>query len=215
MLIRTVVASLLEANVYLLSADDGATVIVDPGKDARGAVDELVAAHGLRPVAVLITHGHADHTWDAASLSAAYGIPVHIARPDAYRLADPLGSLGALGRDLAALAGAPDGPSRPGDVVAFGPDGPDLAGITALAAPGHTEGSTVYLVDTPEGPVALTGDVLFAGSIGRLDLPGGDEAAMAATLRRLATLDPATVVLAGHGPASTIAIELATNPFLR
>jgi len=117
------------------------------------------------------------------------------------------------------MAGRPAGPPVPSRVESFGA-GTDVPGVVvgrirALHAPGHTEGSTVYLVgEAGTETVALTGDVLFAGTIGRCDLPGGDERAMATTLRRLAVLDPGTRVLPGHGPASTIGDELATNPYL-
>ncbi|NLE70762.1 MAG: MBL fold metallo-hydrolase [Actinomycetales bacterium] len=219
MLIRTVVAPLLGTNCYLVP-DGDRCVVVDPGGGAAEAIRREVAAAGLVPTAVLVTHGHVDHTWAAAEVSDAYGIPVLVHEADAYRLADPVGSLGPLGRQLAAMAGDPAGPPAPSRLEPFAtPPGEPavvVGNLRALHAPGHTEGSTVYLLDGPDGaPVALTGDVLFAGSIGRCDLPGGDEVAMAATLRRLAALDPATAVLPGHGPRSTIGDELATNPYLR
>lgn len=222
MLIRTVVAPLLGTVCYVV-ADGDACVVVDPG---AGVVDEVrgaVRQAGGTPTAVLLTHGHLDHTWSAAELSDEYGIPVLVHEDDAYRLADPVGTLGPLGSQLVASLGVQAGPPVPGRVETFraghlpAPLRPlGTGGLRALHAPGHTEGSTVYLLVSPDGtPVALTGDVLFAGTIGRCDLPGGDEAAMAATLRRLATLDPATEVLPGHGPATTLGAELAANPFLR
>lgn len=214
MLIRTVVAPLLETNCYLVEAD-GALWVVDPGAGAAEQVDAVVAAEGLVPAGVLLTHGHLDHTWDAAQVADRYGIPVHVHADDAYRLADPVNSLGPVGAAIAAMAGAPEGPPSPERVVPFGSEGPLGVPVRALHAPGHTEGSTVYLLDAEDGPVALTGDVLFAGSVGRTDFPGSDPAAMATSLRRLTTLDPATRVLPGHGPATTVAAELAHNPYLR
>ena len=216
MLIRTVAAPLLGASCHVVPDGDGC-VVVDPGAGVAGKVREAVAAAGLTPQAILLTHGHLDHTWDAAELSDEWGVPVLVHEADAYRLADPLGSLGPLGPQLAAMAGAPAGPPVPSRLEAFraDADAPSVVvgGVRALHAPGHTQGSTVYLVDGAE-PIALTGDVLFAGTIGRCDLPGGDERAMSATLRRLARLDVATRVLPGHGPWSTIGDELATNPYL-
>lgn len=214
MLIRTVVAPLLDTNCHLIEAD-GDLWVVDPGAGAAEQVDAAVAATGLVPVGVLLTHGHLDHTWDAARVSDMYAIPVHVHVDDAYRLADPVRSLGPVGAAIATMAGVADGPPCPSRVVTFGTDGPPGAPVAVLHAPGHTEGSTVYLLDADDGPVALTGDVLFAGAIGRTDFPGSDAAAMTRSLRRLAALDPATRVLPGHGPATTIAAELVRNPYLR
>ena len=144
---------------------------------------------------------------------------------DEYRLDAPFATLGPLGPQLGAMSGLAE-PLRPARVETFsaGPDGTaalrlgsERAGwieLTALHVPGHTQGSTVYLVDAP-APTALTGDVLFAGTIGRTDLPGGDQRSMMISLTRLARLAPGTIVVPGHGPSSTIADELATNPYLR
>lgn len=229
MRIRTLVAPLLGTNCYLVSDPSGRCLVVDPGGAVLEPVRAAVGAEGLSPVAVVITHGHLDHTWDAAAVARAFGIPVLIHADDEFRLDDPLGTLGPLGDQLAAMAGAVTGPPRPEHVETFdtgadgvaplvvsGFGGSAAATLTALHAPGHTEGSTVFVMTREGEPdVALTGDVLFAGTIGRTDLPGGDAIAMEATLRRLARLDPDTDVLPGHGPASTIAAELAGNPYLR
>jgi glyoxylase-like metal-dependent hydrolase (beta-lactamase superfamily II) len=218
-LIRTVAAPLLGTNCHVVPDGDGC-VVVDPGAGVATEVRMLVAGTGRAPRAVLLTHGHLDHSWSAAELSDEWRVPVLVHQDDAYRLTDPVGSLGPLGAQLAAMAGDPRGPSVPARIETFTADRDVacalLGDVRALHAPGHTEGSTVYLVGG-EGAagVALTGDVLFAGTVGRCDLPGGDERAMAATLRLLAALDPATRVLPGHGPATTIGDELATNPHLR
>ncbi len=204
-------------------------VVVDAGagvaRDARAAAD----ARGLVVHAVLLTHGHADHAWDAA----AFGVPVHLHRADAYRLADPFGTLGPLGHapggegalaQVLRQAGIDPASYRaPEQVVPFGgPAGPEgrspdevltFGTLTLVArhAPGHTEGSTIYLA----GDAAFTGDVLFSGTIGRTDLPGGDDLVMARTLRDVVVRLPAgTRVLPGHGRATTMAVELHHNPFL-
>lgn len=218
MLIRTVAAPLLGTNCHLVPDGDGC-VVVDPGAGVAAQVREAVASAGLTPHAILLTHGHLDHTWCAAELSEEWAVPVLVHEDDAYRLADPVGSLGPLGTQLAAMAGRPAGPAVPARVETFRADaevpGLVVGQVRALHAPGHTEGSTVYLVEGDGAEtIALTGDVLFAGTIGRCDLPGGDESAMAATLARLARLDVATRVLPGHGPWTTIGDELATNPYL-
>lgn len=219
MLVRTVVAPLLGTNCHLVP-DGSRCVVVDPGGGVADVLREALHAAGLTPSAVLLTHGHVDHTWTAAELSDEHRIPVLVHEADAYRLADPLGTLGPLGRQLGAMLGEPDGPPVPSRLEPFragtGEPTAVVGPVRAVHAPGHTEGSTVFLLPGgDDGAIALTGDVLFAGSIGRCDLPGGNEVAMAGTLRRLAALDPATHVLPGHGPASTIAAELAGNPFLR
>ena len=213
MLIRTVVAPLLAANCHLV-VDEDRLWVVDPGAGAASQVRRIVEADGLRPMGILVTHGHLDHTWDAAELSDHYEVDVHVHRADAYRLTDPVRSLGPMGIAVAAAAGVPDGPPVPARIVTFDDAGPVGAPLTAVPSPGHTEGSTVYLLEAGGRPVALTGDVLFAGSIGRTDFPGSDPARMAESLARLTALDPATRVLPGHGPSTTIGAEIAGNPFL-
>lgn len=188
--------------------------VVDPGAGAAPQVAAVVAAGGAAVSGILLTHGHLDHTWDAAELSDRYRVAVHVHAADAYRLHDPVGSLGPVGTAVAAMAGVPDGPPTPARIEVFGASGAVGIPFTVLHSPGHTEGSTVYLVDADDGAAALTGDVLFAGSVGRTDFPGSDPALMTTSLARLASLDPTTRVLPGHGPATTIAAELATNPFL-
>ncbi len=212
MLIRTVVAPLLATNCHLV-VDGDLVWVVDPGAGAADQVDAVVRDGRLAVAGILLTHGHLDHTWDAAELSDRHEVPVHVHADDAYRLADPLGSLGPTGAAIAAMAGQHAGPPAPARLETFLSAVP--APVTVLHSPGHTEGSTVYLLDDDAGPVALTGDVLFAGSVGRTDFPGGDPDLMATSLARLATLDPRTRVLSGHGPASTIGTELARNPYLR
>lgn len=236
MRLHTVVAPVFAARCTVLAADDGACVVVDPGAGAAPQVRALVRQHGLTPHAVLVTHGHADHTWDAPALSRDLDVPVVLHAADAYRLQDPFGTLGVLdprhdpagplAQALRAAGVDLHDWRAPHRVEPFGTaDGTrtpdvelDLGGVRVVArhAPGHTEGSTLYLVDVGEPhPVVLAGDVLFAGSIGRTDLPGGDDATMATTLREVvARLPQGSTVLPGHGPATDVATELATNPWL-
>lgn len=261
MYVLTAVAPLFAANCYVVVADDGVScVVVDVGAGIAGRVRDVVAERGLCPVAVLATHGHVDHTWGAAEVSRSFGVALHVHAADAYRLADPFGTLGLgdgsggpLAQALGAVGLPPSGYEVPARIETFGSDAGadpgrvpeaqslDLGGLlfagaalAVLHAPGHTQGASVFLIDGAPGRgsvlafapgeeslaggatrTALTGDVLFAGSIGRTDLPGGDDAAMARTLRHLtAALDPGTLVLAGHGPATRMDVELRRNPYL-
>lgn len=225
-------APVFGACCYLVAADDGTCVVVDPGGGVADDVALAVVEHGLRIAGVVATHGHADHVWDAGRVAAAAGVPLRLHERDAYRIADPLGTTDGGGRGVAdslvaalranGLApddfeagevepfGAGDGPRTPDVELTFG-----SVTLTARHAPGHTEGSTLYLLAMGDERVAFTGDVLFAGTIGRTDLPGGDSAAMTATLREVvAALPPGTHVMPGHGPASRMDAELATNPYL-
>lgn len=232
----TVVAPVFGANCYVLAADDRTCVIVDPGGGAAAGVRRAVEENGLVPVAVLATHGHVDHTWDAGELTEEYGIPLRLHRADAYRLADPFGTLGLgsahdpagpLAQSLAAVGVSPADYRAPARVEPFGAEpGQDgrsadevleLGGLRLVArhAPGHTEGATLYLLDVLPAPVAFTGDVLFSGTVGRTDLPGGDDQVMARTLREVVRALPGdTVVLPGHGPGTTMDDELGRNPYL-
>jgi glyoxylase-like metal-dependent hydrolase (beta-lactamase superfamily II) len=236
MQVITVVAPVFGARCSILVHDDGSCVVIDAGAGVADDVLELVTTRRLRPLAILATHGHVDHTWDAARLSEALDVPVVLHAADAYRLADPFGTLGVLGHAVhdptgplaQALAAAGVDPTTyraPARVETFGAAADPRSAdetlelgslrIVARHAPGHTEGSTLYLVEADDDRLAFTGDVLFAGTIGRTDLPGGDQAAMDLTLREVvATLPADTVVVPGHGPTSTIASEVAHNPFL-
>jgi hydroxyacylglutathione hydrolase len=221
-LLRTIEAPLLGATCNLLVDGSGHVAVVDAGGGVAGRVLRLVEERGWVPAAVLATHGHVDHTWDAGTLCRAWDVPLHVHEADAYRLADPFGTLGPLGpqlRDMAGLAAPVDPPRVATFALAPGETAPLDLGldetVEALHLPGHTEGSTAYLVDVEDASTVLTGDVLFAGTIGRTDLPGGDDAAMAESLRRLAALPEPTEVVPGHGPRSTIGAELRTNPYLR
>ncbi|QAY71119.1 MBL fold metallo-hydrolase [Xylanimonas protaetiae] len=231
MQVHLVVAPVFATNCCVVvdgAGDRGAdAVVVDAGAGVAATVQELVAERGWTVRAVLATHGHVDHTWDAAALCAAFGVPLRIHAADAYRLADPFGTLGltrggvsdALRQALAGLGLRAEDYRAPADVVPFDAAGDDGAGtlvagalrLRAIPAPGHTEGATLYQADG----VLLAGDVLFAGGIGRTDLPGGDDAAMRATLRDVVgALDPALDVVPGHGPTTTVEREMATNPYL-
>lgn len=235
-------AQAFATNCYILATASGQEcVIVDPGIGVVDQLDAVLREHRLKPAAVLLTHGHLDHVYSVTPVCGARDVPAYIHRDDRYRLEDPVATLDPT---LVAMFEQQFGQAATWaepDEIAVLADGASLA-IAGLDlrvdhAPGHTEGSVMFRLPGEDGPLApgapdvisgdlrrasagsplcLSGDVLFAGSIGRTDLPGGDHAAM---LRSLATkvlpLADETHVLPGHGPATTIGQERSSNPFLQ
>ena len=234
MLVTSVEADAFGTNCFIVAAGAGEPcIVVDPGIGVVTRLDEVLAEHRLDPVAVLLTHGHLDHTFSVAPVCGARGITAYIHPADRELLAHPEK---ALSSDLDALFGGRLRFTEPDDVTELPDRGPiHVAGleITIDHAPGHTRGSVLFrlpgsasaILDVPgarpgrgiELPdVCLAGDVLFAGSIGRTDLPGGSMAEMMVSLRdRILPLADETLVLPGHGPATTIGRERAGNPYLR
>jgi hydroxyacylglutathione hydrolase len=209
-------------NCYVVATAPGEQcVVVDPGIGVIDRLDALLAEHRLHPVAVLLTHGHLDHTFSVAPVCGARGITAYVHPEDRELLADP-GK--ALSMDLTQLFGGRLPYAEPDDVAEL-TDGVtlELAGleITVDHAPGHTRGSVLFRMPGADSEwdaeqICFSGDVLFAGSIGRTDLPGGSMPDMIASLRdKILPLADDTVVLPGHGPATTIGRERATNPYLR
>jgi hydroxyacylglutathione hydrolase len=213
-------AAAFATNCFVVATAPGEEcVIVDPGVGIDADLDAVLREHRLHPVAVLLTHGHIDHTFSVTPVCGAHGITAYIHPEDRELLADPAKGFGPGAIDM---FGGRLSWTEPDDVAPL-LDGAtvDLAGlrITIDHAPGHTRGSVMFGLpgDAGTDPVTLlSGDVLFAGSIGRTDLPGGDYPTM---LRSLATkvlpLADDTVVLPGHGPTTTIGRERAANPFLQ
>lgn len=209
-----------EANCYLVGATDShECVVVDAGMDATAVVERLLGECGRTPVAVLATHGHLDHVADAHTVADAYGIPVWIHPADRHLLSDPASGLSAdAGAVVAALYGSETLP-EPAQVREWADaDWYGFAGLrwTVLHAPGHTPGSVLLHASDGRDSLLLSGDVLFAGSIGRTDLPGGSMPEMAASLRDVVlTLPYDLAVLPGHGRTTSIGRECATNPYLQ
>ena len=214
MLIAGFPAGAFATNCYVVASGPGEEcLIVDPGQDAEPGVTEVIAEHRLRPVAVLATHGHVDHIWSVAPVCGARGIPAYIHPADRALLSDPArGFPLAVGQQL--FRGLTF--TEPDDVVELA-DGMTLrlAGVELVVdhAPGHTPGSVTFREAREQ--VLFSGDLLFAGSIGRTDLPGGDYPAILDSLARVClALPDHTHVLPGHGPQTTIGAERAANPFL-
>jgi glyoxylase-like metal-dependent hydrolase (beta-lactamase superfamily II) len=208
-------------NCYVVATAPGAEcVVVDPGKDASGGVAEVVREHGLKPVAVLVTHGHIDHMWCVAPVAGSYDATAYIHPDDRHLLTDPMAGMSAETAGM--LLGGKYEFAEPDEVSEIG-DGADLelAGLSFHVdhTPGHTPGSITFRTpydDAAEiSQVMFSGDLLFAGSIGRTDLPGGDHAVMLQSLAtKVLTLPDDIAVLPGHGEQTSIAQERATNPFL-
>jgi len=228
-------AGAFAANCYVVASGPGEQcVIIDPGQDAERGIEDILAEHRLRPAAVLLTHGHIDHIWSVAPVCDAKGIPAYIHPADRALLSDPAKgfSLG-IGQEL--FGGLkftePDDVKELADATTL-----SLVGLEIIVnhAPGHTEGSVTFRLplETPAAaagaPITahgkskmdgagllFSGDLLFAGSIGRTDLPGGDYPTILRSLARVClSLPDETLVLSGHGPRTTIGAERRTNPFL-
>jgi hydroxyacylglutathione hydrolase len=205
-------------NCYAVATGPGEQcVVIDPGIGVVDQLDEVLAESRLRPAAVLLTHGHLDHTFSVAPVCGARGITAYVHPDDRELLADPTK---ALSTDITSLFGGRLPYSEPDDVAELADGTPlKIAGLEFVVdhAPGHTGGSVLLRLPTgAEEPLCFSGDVLFAGSIGRTDLPGGSDRRMVESLRdKILPLDDATVVLPGHGPATTIGRERASNPYLR
>jgi glyoxylase-like metal-dependent hydrolase (beta-lactamase superfamily II) len=182
-------------------------IVVDPG-DEIDRILSIVQKHKLTVKQIIVTHAHIDHIAGAAKLKAATGAPVYYNQLDLPLVKIMDVQAGWLGIKTPAVS-APDVDAKDGLNVVFG----HLKG-TILHTPGHTEGS--ISLHFPTEQLLIAGDTLFAGSIGRTDLPGGDFKKIMASLKeRLIVLPEETKVIAGHGPATTIALELESNPFLQ
>lgn len=219
-------AGQLAANCYFVGAEAGGEcVIIDPGQDSADGVDRLVEEHSLKPAAILVTHGHFDHMWQAQTVADKYDAPLWIGAADRHLLKDPMAAISNQSAGmLRAQFGATDltdfrEPGRVREAVQGSVI--EIEGLTIAVdhAPGHTPGTVIYRMeyDGPEdiSQLMFSGDFLFQGSIGRTDLVGGDHTEMLESLRnRVLPLADNIVVLPGHGEQTSIGRERATNPFL-
>jgi len=208
------------ANCYVAATGPRSEcVVVDPGQDSAAGIAEIVREHGLKPVAVVLTHGHLDHMWSVTPVAGTYDATAWIHPDDRHLLADPMAGISPETASM--LLGGRYEFTEPDDVAELS-DGQvlELAGlhVTVDHTPGHTAGSVTFRTPYEEqnvSEVMFAGDLLFAGSIGRTDLPGGDHPTMLRTLRdKVLTLPDDVVVLPGHGEQTSIGRERATNPFL-
>lgn len=198
--------------------------MVDPGKDAAEGVAEVIREHRLKPVSILVTHGHLDHMWCVAPVAGTYDATAWIHPSDRHLLTDPLAGMSSdtramlpqlLGDGHAEWA-EPDDVRELSDLQQI-----ELAGVrfTVDHTPGHTEGSVIFRTPYPDqdevSELMFSGDLLFAGSIGRTDLPGGDHPTMLRSLAdKVLPLADDIVVLPGHGEQTSIGRERVSNPYL-
>ncbi|NNC93176.1 MAG: MBL fold metallo-hydrolase [Acidimicrobiia bacterium] len=199
-------------NCYVVAPERGGlAVVVDapPDPDAIGA---LLRAHELTPVALLLTHAHIDHLGGAGSVARSFEVSAYLHPDDAWLAESPEEQLRSL------FGMVPPGDYAPPDRYVDLADRAELdlagVGLTVLHTPGHTPGHCCFLLES-EG-ILFSGDQLFAGSVGRTDLPGGDwDTLLASMASKVLTLADDIEVLPGHGPATTIGHERRTNPFLQ
>ena len=210
-------------NCYVVATGPGAEcVVVDPGQDAASGVAQVVREHRLKPVAVLVSHGHIDHMWCVAPVAGTHDAAAYVHPADRHLLSDPMAG---ISREMAGmLLGGRHEFAEPDEVVEL-TDGQrvELAGLELVVdhTPGHTPGSITFRTpyDDPATGISellFSGDLLFAGSVGRTDLPGGDHAQLLRSLEeKVLPLRDDVVVLPGHGAQTSIGQERASNPYLR
>lgn len=220
MLIAAFPAGPWGTNCYVAATAPGAEcVVIDPGKDAAAGVAEVVREHRLKPVAVLLTHGHIDHMWSVTPVAGTYDATAWIHPGDRHLLTDPMAGMSRESAGM--LLGGDYEFTEPDDVQELGDaQALELAGLEFVVdhTPGHTQGSVVFRTPYGEQDISelmFSGDLLFQGSIGRTDLPGGDHPTILRSLRdKVLPLSDDIVVLPGHGEQTSIGRERATNPFL-
>lgn len=208
-------AGLFQTNCYVIALDGAREcLVVDPGQDAAAPLVDFLTEAELTPAAVLLTHGHLDHMWDATPICERFDAPLYLHPRDRHLLTDPAAGIGPTLSPL--IAGVTF--TEPTVVHELDHDRDvEAAGIRVRVThtPGHTQGSVVFGVDAGAQRVVFSGDTLFAGSIGRTDLPGGDHAQLLRSIAdRLLPMADDVAVLPGHGEATTIGAERAGNPFL-
>lgn len=215
------VLGMWQANCYIVGDRElGSAVVVDPGQDAGATVVERLDANGVTCEAILLTHGHLDHVWSAPELANKLDVPVFLHGDDRWLWDDPASAFGNFPPGaLEAQFGLDWRPPSERLETLRDEMTLELAGMSLEVrhTPGHTPGSSVFLLtDTgADDPLLLSGDLIFAGSVGRTDFPRGSFEQQNESIKRVVLpLDDATRILSGHGPETTVGEERRTNPFV-
>ena len=205
MIIRTLPVGSMEANCYILECEETrSAMLIDPGADAERILS-VIDGHNLQLKLIVNTHAHVDHIAANADLKEKTSAPLYIHSAGADMLVDPQKNLSFF-VGIPVSSPAPDRLLKDGDILKVG-----ALHLKVMHTPGHSPGSICLLSDT----CIFTGDLLFAGGIGRYDFPGSSYATLMDSLQKVLTLDDDLVVYPGHGPTTTIGNERRTNPFLQ
>lgn len=208
MILEGYTLSAFASNCYLAAAKEGeGAVLIDAGQGADEVIPPRLESLGITLQAILLTHGHLDHTWGAQALADSLEIPAYIHPGDRYMLDDPGAALGRMGMGHFEIG-------VPADVrdLADG-DSFDFAGLKLETkhTPGHTPGHCAFVTDG----ILFSGDLIFAGSVGRTDFPGGSFEQLMESIRQVVLpMDDEVVILSGHGPQTNVGTERRTNPFV-
>lgn len=204
MKVKKLTVGFIQENCYIIyDQHTKDAVVIDPGAEGEEIVEAL---EGLKPVAILATHGHIDHIGQVGYLKKIFDVPFYLSKKDIFLTNDEL--FPSFGKALEAT------PCPPPDIDLDTIDSIHLGNIklTLIKTPGHTPGSVCFYSE--ENRFIIVGDTLFSGSVGRTDLPGGNSIQLENSLKKLMELPDDTTVYCGHGPNTTIGREKLTNPFI-
>lgn len=212
--IPVVFGGYFETNCYLYAPVKSKALIIDPGSDAEKII-QIVEKRQLEPSAIVATHGHPDHILAIGAVAERFNIPLWVGKNDAMMFGKSSKQLFQTlltpdtEPEVAEMVNAALDQSKEPDRLLSDGDVLSDFGLTVWETPGHSPGGICLIGEL----LAFTGDTLFAGSVGRWDLPGGNETKLMASVQRLMTLPEDTQVYPGHGPASTIGLERMSNPY--